>query len=180
MDIKQFLIDKLYIIVGAVILLALLALPIYGAQTINKTTGVTNQQIMYLFMFIVISSVAGTTTTPMMEALGSSMEFTYILMLVLVFIGAILIIVAGVINIFVQKKVINVALPAAGISIALIGLLFTGTGFCALLGGPPFMPMFLSDTGTSILFITYGLGYWLAIGATSLAACKLMFTKHEE
>ena len=125
--VKKRGVSKVYIIFGFLLLLILLAGPMYISQSVNMLTGVTTQKMYSLFFYIEqISPLATTMIHPLYE-FASSAIFTYYVSFYAIIIGCILLIVGGIVTKFVKNKIVNIALPLAGIILLFFATLNLGT-----------------------------------------------------
>ena len=178
MTIKNFLSERLYLIIGIAIIISLfLPISVYIEQGTNNVS-ITSSFIV----FIINSSTSGV----LINSFSGPNATTYligpfsVIFLLLAMIGGVLLIITGLTSKDHEK--IQSLLPGIGLSLSLFAILFWAQyliniveSLAPFLFNPPPLLIYFYQDGTSFVYSGFGFGFWIGISAGSIGVIKYFF-----
>ena len=166
MDIKEFLNNRLYLIVGILAILPFF-LPILNSTSISKIGG--ND---HYYSFVMMFYIEDGAFNSLFDDMGSYW-FNTVIPVLFLFIGIALLIVSGIL---INKERIQKVLPAIGISLVMFALILSYLTWSLEFGLS--IPFYYYESSTRIYTNIAGISTWIVSISCAIASYKYLFSKN--
>ncbi len=174
MGIKDILVERLYLLVGIVIVITVLLLPM---GEIYEASGSNYAAYFAGFFSLFMRSSSDTQFYSYYDPSTFSNQFVGPItgtMLLLALIGAALLIISGIV--FIDNQKIQAILPGIGLGLAVFSMIFWTQFIVSEFAAAPIL-MFFWHSGSNSAYYGVSIGFWVGISAGSVGVIKYLLHK---